>query len=141
MMVSSGERDLAVLLREMTPTLSEFQWGFATTATPLDDQQLASLNPIASFAELEGLTVVAEWQRLMDAKSLFAAISEPMAQITLEVHSSLEAVGLTAAIANALTEADISANVMAAYYHDHVFVPYDLRQEALITLRLLQKAS
>lgn len=141
MMVSSGERDLAVLLREMTPTLSEFQWGFATTLRPLDDQQMASLNPIASFAELEGLTVIAEWQRLLDAKSLFAAISEPMAQITLEVHSSLEAVGLTAAIANALTEADISANVMAAYYHDHVFVPYDLRQEALITLRLLQQSS
>ena len=43
--------------------------------------------------------------------------------ITLTIHSSLEAVGLTAAVSSALTEANISCNVVAAYYHDHIFVP------------------
>ena len=45
------------------------------------------------------------------------------AWITLTIHSSLEAVGLTAAVSKALTEANISCNVVAAYYHDHIFVP------------------
>ncbi len=43
-------------------------------------------------------------------------------QITLTVHSSLDAVGLTAAVATKLASYGISANVVAAYYHDHIFV-------------------
>ncbi len=43
--------------------------------------------------------------------------------ITLNVHSSLEAVGSTAAFATALGEAGISCNVLAGYFHDHILVP------------------
>jgi len=53
---------------------------------------------------------------------------------TLEVHSSLEAVGLTAAISTALTANEISANVTAGYFHDHLFVPTDKADQALATL-------
>lgn len=53
------------------------------------------------------------------------------------VHSSLEAVGMTAAMATALTRAGISANVVAAYHHDHVFVPWTRREDAVAALRAL----
>jgi hypothetical protein len=58
--------------------------------------------------------------------------------ITLRVHSSLAAVGLTAAVAAALSDHGISANVVAAYCHDHIFVPADRAEEALAALRSLQ---
>ncbi len=62
------------------------------------------------------------------------------ARISLEVHSSLNAVGLTAALSKALAEADISANIVAALRHDHLFVPWDRREEALARLKALSQA-
>jgi hypothetical protein len=38
------------------------------------------------------------------------------------VHSSLEAVGLTAAFATALSREGISCNVLAGHHHDHILV-------------------
>jgi len=61
------------------------------------------------------------------------------AWITLTVHSSLEAVGLTAAVSKALTNANISCNVIAAYYHDHIFVPAQDAQQAMDVLLQLTK--
>ena len=55
--------------------------------------------------------------------------------ISLHVHSSLDAVGLTAAFSTALGNAGISANVVAAYYHDHIFVPTDKADKALNVLQ------
>ena len=57
--------------------------------------------------------------------------------ITLSVHSSLDAVGLTAAVATKLTQSNISANVVAAYYHDHVFVASKDAEQALADLNAL----
>ena len=57
------------------------------------------------------------------------------ARISLGVHSSLEAVGLTAALSTRLADAGISANVIAALRRDHFFVPWDRRDEALAVLR------
>ena len=62
-----------------------------------------------------------------------------MRRITLTVHSSLEAVGLTAAVATCLAQAGISANVVAAYHHDHVFVPEADAETAVQALRQLQQ--
>ena len=58
--------------------------------------------------------------------------------ITLTVHSSLEAVGLTAVVTNKLAEHKISANVVAAYYHDHIFVPCEKAKKAMEVLREFQ---
>jgi hypothetical protein len=55
-------------------------------------------------------------------------------RIALGVQSSLEAVGLTAAVAGALARQGISANMVAAFHHDHVFVPADRAEEALACL-------
>ena len=62
------------------------------------------------------------------------------ARISFEVHSSLNAVGLTAASSKALAEAGISANIIAALRHDHLFVPWDRREDALARLKALSKA-
>jgi hypothetical protein len=59
------------------------------------------------------------------------------ARISLEVHSSLSAVGLTAALSSALADAGISANIVAALRHDHILVPWDRRDEALHCLQSL----
>jgi len=62
-------------------------------------------------------------------------------RITLTVHSSLEAVGLTAAVAGALARQGISANVVAAFYHDHIFVPRDQAERAVAVLEKLGAAA
>ncbi|WP_238326176.1 ACT domain-containing protein [Marinomonas sp. S3726] len=56
----------------------------------------------------------------------------------MTVHSSLDAVGLTAAVATKLAEHDISANVIAAYYHDHIFVQKEKADAALQALKSFQ---
>lgn len=104
----------------MEPELSPQPFAYRT----LSDEPLAL--PPEAFAlirEDEGLTLIEP--------------GEGWARITLTIHSSLEAVGLTAAISQALGRRSISANVVAAYYHDHVFVPWDRREEALEVLRKL----
>ena len=57
------------------------------------------------------------------------------AWITLDVHSALEAVGLTAEVARVLTDAGIPCNIVAALHHDHLFVPADRAAAALRALR------
>jgi hypothetical protein len=64
----------------------------------------------------------------------------PCAWITLTVHSSLEAVGLTSAVSKSLTEANISCNIVAAFYHDHIFVPVKDAERAMNALQNLTRA-
>jgi hypothetical protein len=109
-----GERDLGAILKALSPRLYPERYSFAPTSDP-------ALGPdqFALVREEEGLTVIGphpagEWAR-----------------ISLGAHSSLDAVGLTAVISRALAHAGISANVVAALHHDHIFVPWDRREEAL----------
>ncbi|GGQ18859.1 MULTISPECIES: ACT domain-containing protein [Shewanella] len=125
----SGMTDLALLLTSMSPKLMDGEFVFCTVQG--EYEQYAQLNPLATFRESEGLTLVVNKEAAMAAGLTFEACFK---QITLTVHSSLEAVGLTAAVAAKLTEFNISANVIAAYYHDHVFVPTDKAQLALTAL-------
>ena len=125
----SGITDLALLLTSMSPKLMVGEFVFCTVQG--EYEQYAQLNPLATFRESEGLTLVVNKEAAMAAGLTFEACFK---QITLTVHSSLEAVGLTAAVAAKLTEFNISANVIAGYYHDHVFVPTDKAQLALTAL-------
>lgn len=130
----SGETNLKKLLASMSPAYDNIMYGFATL-TPNDAQALSFL-PKCMFQEDEGITVIATIDQLVDNH---IECMGPFACITLTVHSSLEAVGLTAAFATALGEADISANVVAAYYHDHIFVAWEDRENAMATLKALSK--
>ncbi len=131
----SGITDLDDLLATMEPALVAGRFVFASVPASDIAVHLAR-GPIGLFREEEGITLILP----ADAAEGLAA-SPPMRMITLTVHSSLEAVGLTAAFATALTKAGISANVVAAYHHDHIFVPERDAERALETLRALSRAA
>jgi hypothetical protein len=95
---------------------------------------LAELEPLASIREHEGLSLVIERSRARAAQ----VGDEPVFRmISLNVHSSLEAVGLTAAVASALAGQGISANMLAGYFHDHILVPAADAERALDVLKSL----
>jgi hypothetical protein len=125
--MSAGERDLDTLLRTMEPRLEAGQWVFVTlSAGPWPSSVLAT------FREAEGLSAVVTREEADAADLAYEGIS---AWISLGVHSALNAVGLTAAVSAQLASAGISANIVAARHHDHVFVPFDRADEALGALR------
>lgn len=133
----SGEIDLKKLIAHMRPMLDPEPYVFCTFASKTM-KELSDYDPIGVFSETEGMTAILPVAR---ARALGLAEAEWFRRITLTVHSSLEAVGLTAAIAEALAVNDISANVVAAYFHDHVFVPQENAEKALETLRELSQSS
>ena len=125
----AGETNLEQLLTSMSPKLSPIEYVFCCVQGDYGDYQ--ELEPLASFAESEGLTLVVP---KADALAHNLAFESVFSLITLTVHSSLNAVGLTAAVAQKLADYGISANVIAAYYHDHIFVQQnkaDLAMDAL----------
>lgn len=127
----AGETALATLLRSMSPHLNDDDYVFCT----LPDHRIpAGCEVIGSFREQEGLTLILERQHAQQAGLAFDYVA---AWITLNVHSALDAVGLTAAVASALGNAGISCNVIAGYYHDHLFVGRADAQRALQVLQQL----
>ncbi|PTX51149.1 hypothetical protein IQ03_01865 [Gemmobacter caeni] len=129
----AGETDLARLLAEMAPKPEGQDWGYAVVSGPLPE----GLDWFALVREAEGLTVIAPMVALRAAG--FAA-EGPMARITLTVHSALEAVGLTAAVSGTLAKAGISANMVAGFHHDHIFLPAKDAEKAMAVLRGLSHA-
>jgi hypothetical protein len=130
-----GETNLSKLLASLAPHLIDGDFVFCTIqgATYGD---FAELLPIASFREAEGLTLVVTKENADKADLRYEAIFKG---ITLNVHSSLEAVGLTAAVSSKLAARGVSANVIAAYYHDHIFVPADQAGAALSALNAFSR--
>lgn len=127
----AGLTDLDALIRTMEPV----RRGGAYVVLSLP--HVPDLPLEATIRETEGVTVVVA-QETADAAGLgydFVA-----GWITLTVHSSLEAVGLTAAVASALGEAGISCNVLAGYHHDHLLVPVAEVSRAIEVLRALADA-
>ncbi|WP_285420504.1 ACT domain-containing protein [Pseudomonas sp. efr-133-TYG-5] len=125
----AGETSLTTLLRSMSPQLNAGEYVFCT----LRDGRLPSgLEVLGSFREQEGLTVIVDRATAERAGLSFDYVA---AWITLNVHSALEAVGLTAAFATALGKAGISCNVIAGYYHDHLFVGLADAERAMHVLR------
>jgi uncharacterized protein len=112
----SGETNISILLKTMAPKLNTGDYVFCiiNTLDVIDKEEIKGL-----FKEDEGWTVILK-KELADKLNL--NYSYIAACITLTVNSSLEAVGLTAAFSVALAKAGISCNVIAAYYHDHIFV-------------------
>lgn len=128
----AGETDLQKLLLDMKPILNEGQFVFCVVDS---SKNANALNPLCTFQEAEGTTVIIPKQKADDAALPYSIVCS---WITLTVHSSLEAVGLTAVVSNALTNANISCNVVAAYFHDHIFVPV---QDARMAMNVLENLS
>ena len=130
----AGETDLDKLIALMQPTLLEGEYVFCT----LEESSLADaveLAPLASFQEKEGLSLLLEKAQAEAAGLQFNSVFRG---ITLSVHSSLDAVGFTAAVAGKLAAHGIPSNVVAAHYHDHVFVPLHRADSALKLLTELE---
>jgi uncharacterized protein len=128
-----SEKTLNVLLKSIKPELNEGDYVFCTFKhdTGIDFQKT-----ICTFREKEGLTVILKQE---DADKMNLDYSFICSWITLTVHSSLEAVGLTAAFSKALSEINISCNVVAAFYHDHIFVSKKDTEKAMNVLLDLSK--
>jgi hypothetical protein len=111
--------DLAAMLAGMAPVLDPREWRFVLVegAPPAD--------AFALIREDKGTTAIVAG----------AGEGAAFARITLMVHSALEGVGLTAAVSGALAGAGIACNVVAGFHHDHLFVPWARREEALAVLR------
>lgn len=131
----SGIKDLDILLSNIEPVLDERYFVFCSFPT-IDWDKMHELNPIGIFHEKEGVTFILEQKDTINKKINYQSVYR---LITLNVHSSLDAVGLTAAFSAKLAEKNISANVVAAYYHDHIFVPEEKAEQALNAILELQK--
>lgn len=121
-MTSQPVSDLQGMLAGMEPTLREGSYRFVPHGPQEDFIDLLH-RTFAMVREDEGMTLVIRARR-DDPGPLFAGI-------TLQVHSALEGVGLTAAVASALAQGGIACNAIAGYHHDHLFVPWERREEAL----------
>lgn len=130
----SGEKSITALLRGMSPTLNQGEFVFCTVA---DSTALQGIEALGTFREREGFTAIIERQQ---ADALGLEYSFVAAWITLTIHSALDAVGLTAAFATALGNAGISCNVIAAFYHDHIFVSKDDAAKAMEVLQTLSRS-
>lgn len=125
-----GIVDLRELLASLSPGLSAGEYAFCRVAGALGDH--AALDPVVSVRESEGLTLVLPVAVAVRESLSYTGVYR---RITLAVHSSLQAVGLTATVASALAAHEIPANVVAGYHHDHIFVPGDQAEQALEILQ------
>ncbi len=126
-------QDLGELLRSLQPVLNP---GVYVYCVVHDEAGLEGVPAMAVVREREGTTVIIE-ESLALARGLTPIYRAGW--ITLTVASDLAAVGLTAAVARALTDAGISCNVVAAAHHDHLFVPVDDGPRAVEVLRGLSR--
>ncbi len=113
------ERDLKAMIAQMQPELTDGEYVFCTTKDADLAAQVQSA-AIGLFREREGTTLILP-VGLAEQHGFDAAM--PMRLITLNVYSALDGVGLTAAVSSALADAGIPCNIVAAFHHDHIFVP------------------
>lgn len=130
----TGIKELQTLLANVDPVLDERSFVFCTFPD-FNSNDICRLNPIGMFQEKEGVTLIITKQQAIDSHIDYESVYK---LISLNVHSSLDAVGLTAAFSVKLAEKNISANVVAAYYHDHIFVPEEKAEQALMAICELQ---
>lgn len=128
----SGETNLGKLLGGMKPRLRDGIYVFASV--PSGHAVPENVDPVMVFREGEGLTVI-----LTEEEAGVAGLDAVFRcrMITLDVHSSLEAVGFLAAVTARLAAADMGVNPVSAFYHDHLFVPVDRAEEAIALLEQL----
>ena len=127
-----GESDLNKLIKGLSPKLNDGEYVFTSIK---NIELLNTSDAICTFKEKEGFTLILERSR---ADQLGLRYNFIASWITLEVHSSLNAVGLTSLFTTELADNAISCNVIAGYYHDHIFVS---TKDSLKTLEILNHLS
>jgi hypothetical protein len=127
-----GETDLDAMLRQLTVTVRPGRF----TVVPVERPVVLGDGVETVLREEEGTTVVATVEA---AAREGWDVGFEAAWLTLDVHSALEAVGLTAAVATALAAEAIPCNVLAGYHHDHLLVPVDRVDAAVACLARLRE--
>ena len=130
------ESDLKALLAKMDPILQEGEYVFCSVSS--DKFSKMRSPPIGSFHEAEGVTIILKKDT---AEQEELDYDFPSRMVTFNVHSSLNAVGFLAAIAEKLAAHGISVNAISAYYHDHIFVPTGRTEEVIRLLSELANNS
>jgi hypothetical protein len=130
----AGETELSKLLSGLSPKLNKGAYVFATV---VDVDSIDRKETVCEFKEREGTTIIIERKK---ADALNIKYGYIASWITLMVHSSLEAVGLTAVFSAELAKKGISCNVIAGYYHDHIFVDIKDTDAAMRALTDLSKS-
>lgn len=133
-----AERDLGTLLSSLSVLRHEGCWRFESIpqgqASWADLVNLRDVGKIAMlFVETEGLTVIT-------AASDETPQDNRWAWLELRVYSDLQAVGFLAEVARALSEAGIPCNAVAAYHHDHIYVPEGRAEDAIVAIEALRRA-
>lgn len=126
----AAETNLQKLLRNMAPVLHDGVFVFCTV-DPMILERL-QVSPVGWFHESEGVTLIVSQEEASSHQLDYSFASK---MITLNVHSSLHAVGLLAAVTGRLADCGISVNSISAYYHDHLFVPVERAGDAMSVLR------
>lgn len=124
--------DLETMLSSITIRRRPGTYTVATVPGPVS----AGDGVEAVIVEDEGTTVIATCE---EAERRGWPVGFVAAWLTVEVHSALEAVGLTAAMSAVLADHGISCNVLAGYFHDHLLVPVERADEAIAALQSLRE--
>ena len=119
------------LIARMAPRLRPGRYLFCR----VPDESRVPAGAVVTVAEDEGRTVVVPETEVPEG----APAEYPCAWITFEVHSSLDAVGFLAAVTGALAGAGLSVNPVSGFHHDHLFVPWERRDEVMRVLRELAR--
>lgn len=135
--------DINQLIRELKPELHEERLVYVKAAgldviNRFENIENLLQQCFAVVNEEEAVTLVLR-KELADKAQLDS--TQVFKRIVLKVHSSLEAVGLTAAVSTALAEKEVSANMIAGYYHDHILIPEKDATRALDILNELSRCA
>lgn len=131
-----GETNLERLLANMEPVLAAPVFDFISW--PAEKPVPAELEPLMVLRESEGLTMIVELEK---GRSAGFEPSFPCRMITLNIHSSLAAIGFLAAILPRLAALGMGVNPVSGFYHDHLFVPQDRATDAMDVLRQIVRES
>lgn len=129
----SGETNLNALLKTLKAKLVDGTYVFVTISAADEPQ---GLNPRMRFVESEGVSLIL---LKSEAEAHNLTFEFPSRMITLDVHSSLEAVGFMAVIATELAKENMGVNPVSGFYHDHIFVPEGREEDALKVLERIAR--
>ena len=131
----SGETEIDILLKNMRPEINDGEYVFCS----VNNKDKVNFEEVVAFIrEKEGLTIIVEKNKAISLGLDFRFISS---WITLNVYSSLDAIGFNSIISNSLSENKISCNVIAGFYHDHLFVNKKDANSAINILKILSQRS